>query len=128
MNSWVYNVSKHLPHIHAILGCDTTSFYGVGKVKILKKIMKHQDSLDLSSSLGESKELSMQSIKDVMVFFQTVMYSGRKDESYVRMFIRYVDTRVCLYKAMKMKSSQSLSPDPDSMRQAVIRVYYQVYH
>ena len=111
MNSWVYNVSKHLPHIHAILGCDTTSFYGVGKVKILKKIMKHQDSLDLSSSLGESKELSMQSIKDVMVFVQTVMYSGRKDES-------YVDTRVRLYKAKKMKSSQSLPPDPDSMRQA----------
>ena len=59
------------------------------KVKILKKKMKHQDSLDLSSSLGESKELSMQSIKDVMVFVHTVMYSGRKDES-------YADTRVRL--------------------------------
>ena len=75
------------------------------KVKILKKKMKHQDSLHLSSSLGESKELSMQSIKDVMVFVQTAMYSGRKDES-------YADTRVSLYKSMKMKSSQSLPPRP----------------
>eukprot|EP00794_Sanderia_malayensis_P021307 gene21307-biopygen16343 len=116
------NISKHLPHLHAISGCDSTSFfYGVGKVKILKKIMKHQDSLDLLRSLGGSKELSMQSIKDVMVFVQTVMYSGRKDES-------YVDTRVRLYKAMKTKSSQSLPPDPDSMQQAVRRVHYQVYH
>ena len=93
------NISMHLPHIHAISGCDDTSFfYGVGKVKLLKKIMKHQDSLDLLSSLGESKELNMQNVKDVMVFVQTVMYSVRKDES-------YVDTRVRLYKAMKTKSS-----------------------
>ena len=39
------NVFTHLPHMHTISECDTTSFfYGVGKVKILKKIMKHQDS------------------------------------------------------------------------------------
>ncbi len=66
---------------------------GLGKVEILKKIMKHRDSLDLLSSLEESEELSMHSIKDVMVFVQTVMYSGRKDEP-------YVDTRARLYKAM----------------------------
>ncbi len=62
----------------------------------------------------------MQSIKDVIVFVQTAMYSGRKDES-------YVDTNFRLYKAMKMKSSKLLPPDPDSMQQAVRRVYYQVY-
>ena len=116
------NVSMHLPNIHAISGCDTTSFfYGVGKFKLLKKVMKNQDSLDHLSSLGESKELDLQSIKDIMVFVQTVMYSGRRDES-------YVDTRVRLYKAMKTKSSQSLPPDPDSIHQAVRRVHYQVYY
>ena len=114
------NVSMHLPHIHVIPGCDTTSFfYGVGKVKLLKKIIKHQDSLDLLSSLGESKELNVQNVEDVIVSVQTVMYSGRKDEL-------YVDTRVRLYKDMKIKSSQSLLPDPDWMQQAIRRVHFQV--
>eukprot|EP00795_Rhopilema_esculentum_P011083 gene11083-biopygen13452 len=90
-------VLMHLPHIHSILGCDTTSFfYGFGRVKLLKKVMKNQGSLDLLSSLVESKELDLQSIKDIIVFVQTVMYSGRRDES-------YVDTRVLLYKDMKTK-------------------------
>ena len=63
----------------------------------------------------------MQNVKDVMVFVQTVMYSGRKDES-------YFDTRVRLYKAIKTKSSQSLPPDPESMQQAFRRVHYEVYY
>ena len=29
-------ISRYLPQVHAITGCDTTSlFYGIGKVKVL---------------------------------------------------------------------------------------------
>ena len=91
------------------------------KLSFLKKILKHQDSLELLGSLGKAKELSIDSINDAVEFVKTVMYSGRKDES-------LVDTRARLYKAMKAKSSQPLPPDPDSMHQAILRVHYQLYH
>ena len=39
-----------------------------------------------------------------------------------------MQTRVKLYKALKTKSSKALPPDPDSLRQALLRVHYQVYY
>ena len=39
-----------------------------------------------------------------------------------------MQTRIRLYQAMKMKSSQALPPDPDSAKQAILRIHYQVYY
>ena len=37
-------LSLHLPHIHALAGCDTTFyFYNIGKVKIMRKLVKDQN-------------------------------------------------------------------------------------
>ena len=61
----------------------------------------------------------MDHLQDVTKFIQTVMYSGKEDES-------LVSTRVCLCKAMKTKSSQALPSDSDSIQQAILRVHYQI--
>ena len=39
-----------------------------------------------------------------------------------------VQTRVRLYKNQKMKGSQSLPPDPDSLKQAILRINHQLYY
>ena len=51
-------------------------------------------------------------------FVRTVLYSGKQRES-------YIETRIRLYQEMKMKSSMSLPPDPDSVVQVIKRVHYQ---
>ncbi len=33
-----------------------------------------------------------------------------------------------MYKSMKQKTSQSIPPDPDSLKQAVLRANYQLYY
>ena len=44
--------------MHAISGCDTTSFFlGVGKIKIFK-IRKDPAALDLQKPLGENEEFN----------------------------------------------------------------------
>ena len=41
------NISELLPHVHAITGCDTTSFFfGGGKVRIFKKFIRNPAALD----------------------------------------------------------------------------------
>ena len=46
-------ISAFLPQILAITGCDTTStFFKMGKVKVLKKIQKDPDQLLLIKNVG----------------------------------------------------------------------------
>ena len=58
---------------------------------------------------------------DVIKFIQTICYSGKPNES-------LVDIRVRLYKNQKIKGSVSLPADPDSMKQAILRVHHQLYY
>ena len=108
VNHFAKNICLKLPHIHPITGCDTTSFlHGVGKVKVLQKLELDFESLELLNGLGDSESVSNLLKKSVMEFIQLLCYSGKKDES-------YFDTRVRLYKNMKVKSSSTLPPDPKS--------------
>eukprot|EP00794_Sanderia_malayensis_P011674 gene11674-biopygen9344 len=60
---WGAEVCCYLPQLHAITGCDTTSyFYGVGKVRTLKKVLKNPQSLLLIQNLGKEKVLSEEDI------------------------------------------------------------------
>ena len=67
------------------------------------------------------KDLSEQCISEVNKFVVSNMYAGRKGET-------IIDARVRLYKSIKTKSSQALPPDADSLKQALLRVHYQVFH
>lgn len=114
-------ISKTLPHIHAVTGCDTTSYlYGVGKVKVLKKLQKSEESLNLIENLGATVNITEDIKEDAVKFIQCLCYSGNLDES-------LVETRVRLYKSMKTKSSQSLPADPSSLEQHILRVHYQLW-
>ena len=77
------------------------------------------ESLELLNGLGDSESVSDQLEKSVMEFIQLLCYSGKKDES-------YVDTRVRLYKNMKVKSSSTLPPDLKSLNQHIRRVNFQL--
>ena len=55
---WGNTISLFLPTIHALTGCDTTSFfYRVGKVRILKKMCKNPEQCMLLSGLGHDEVL-----------------------------------------------------------------------
>ena len=98
-----------LPRIHCLTGCDTTSYpFGVGKVKVLKKLVSVKDALSLLEGLGDSETVSQDLERSIKTFVQLICYSGVKDES-------YVDTRVRMYQKMKVKSSMSLPADPESL-------------
>ena len=95
VNHFGNDVCIKLPHIHAITGCDTTSYFnGVGKVKVLKKIVGNPDLLSLLNDFGESVAVSDALQDKVTKFIQRVCYSGQENESLVQ-------TRVRLYKKMR---------------------------
>ena len=84
-------ICLRLPALHAISGCDTTSyFYNVGKVKLIKKVLKSPERLALLDSLGKERELGDRDMEEVQEFVRVVMYPGKENESYVA-------TRVRLY-------------------------------
>ena len=115
------DLSLKLVHIHAVTGCDTTSyFYGVGKMKVLNKCKKEPKLLSLLNDLGAADGLPAQ-YKDIVEFIRTACYAGTRGES-------LVETRVRLYQKQKVKTSQSLPPDPDSMKQAVLRINHQLFY
>ena len=114
--------SMMLPHLHALTGCDSTSyFYEVGKVKVLRKCLKDPDVLDLLELLGKEVQFSNVEEERVSKFVQQVCYNGYKNET-------MIDTKIRLYQNMKTKSSLPLPPDTNSLRQALLRVHHQVYY
>ena len=110
-----------LPAVHALTGCDTTSyFFKVGKVKVLKKLMKAERKADLLTDLGRDDDVSSLVLERAKQFVRTVLYTGKEKET-------YIETRIRLYQEMKVKSSMSLPPDPDSIIQVIKRAHYQIY-
>ena len=85
------------------------------------KLLKKKTGLALLDYIGKEAHLHDAAIIDATKFIQTVMYGGRNEET-------LVETRVRLYQGMKTNSSETLPPDPDSVKQAVLRVHYQVYY
>ena len=95
------DVCSILQQLHAITGSDTAAYkFNIGKVRVLKKVIKDPSGTLLISKLGTTVLLSDDDIEKAMQFIQTVMYGGKIHES-------YVSTRVRLYKNLKTKSSVS---------------------
>eukprot|EP00794_Sanderia_malayensis_P014584 gene14584-biopygen11679 len=70
--------------------------------------------------LGQDRNLDDQSVEEVKEFIRKIVYNSAAEETYVQ-------TRINIYRNMKCKSSLSLPPDPDSVREAIKRVHYQVF-
>ena len=78
-------VSLRLPQFHAITGCNTTSFFfGVGKVKVLKKLIKDSSKYALLDSIGKTSSLTENAHAETLKFIQTVLYSGKEEETLVQ--------------------------------------------
>ncbi|MAG85790.1 MAG: hypothetical protein CMB97_00015 [Flavobacteriaceae bacterium] len=116
------DICQALPAMHAMTGCDTTSyFFKTGKVKVFKKLLNDPAKCKLLRYLGLDSDLKSDDINNLKEFIRTVIYNGKDNET-------YVETRIRLYKEMKSKSSLPVSPDPDSAEQAIRRANYQVFH
>ena len=93
-----------LPKIHTVTGCDTTSFfYGISKIRALKKLMKDNSKLELLDSLREAETLGHGELSAVSMFVQKVLYNGIENES-------LVETRIRLYKSMKKSQLKLYHP------------------
>eukprot|EP00794_Sanderia_malayensis_P016276 gene16276-biopygen13830 len=111
-----------LPAIHALSGCDTTSyFFKVGKVKVLKKLLNAPEKCRLLEGLGKATTIQVSELEKVKEFIRTVFYNGKTTET-------YVTTRLRIYKELKVKSSSAIPPDPDSAEEAIKRANYQLFH
>ena len=95
------------------------TFTGLEKL-VFKKLVSHPAKCQMLESLGKNKELSDEDIECVNKFIQIVIYSGNEDEEYVA-------TRIRLYQNLKVKSSMSIPPDPDSVVQVIKRAHRQSY-
>ena len=114
-------VCDHFPAMHAITGCDTTSyFYRISKIKVLQNMQKQIEFCELISCLGETLNLSDSNIERVKEFVRTIVYNGRPSESLVQ-------TRVRLYQSLKQKLSMCIPPDPDSFKQCIKHAHYQTF-
>lgn len=102
-------------------GCDTTSYlFKVGKVKVMKKLLNTASKAYLLMDLGKDQSITEEIVQSAKEFLRTMLYTGKQKETYIQ-------TRIRLYKEMKVKSSMCLPPDPDSVVQVIKRVHYQVY-
>ncbi len=116
------DLSLALPAIHALSGCDTASyFFRVGKLKILKRVFKAQESCSLIKNLGLNGNITEDELDNAKEFIRTIFYGGNSNQT-------YVETRIRLYNDMKVKSSMCIPPDPDSVIQVIKRAHYQIYH
>ena len=62
-----------LPAMHAVTGSDTTSaMFGIGKVKIMKKLRKNSESIGLLEGGGIRQQISEDILTNVAKFVQTV--------------------------------------------------------
>ena len=70
-------LSLILPYLHAITGCDTTSYlHNVGKMRVLQKCLKDNSAVASLERLGESASFKPKDFNDVIKFIQTIFYSG----------------------------------------------------
>ena len=80
------DICLKLPKIHAVTGCDTTSFFfGVSKIKVLKKIMKDNSKLKWLDSLGESEVLSPEGLSAVtQCLYRKSFITERRTKAWLR--------------------------------------------
>ena len=114
-------ICEKLPPFHALTGSDTTSyFFRAGKVKTFKKFMSSPDNLTLLKDFGKKENICAKTIELAKDFIKSIVYSGRKNES-------YVDSRVRIYQNLKRKTSMAIPPDPDSVVNAIKRAHLQTF-
>ena len=111
-------------HLHAVLGCDTTShLYGIGKGTSLKKFKSSQHFREqakvFATESATSKEISTAGEQALVI-----LYNGTPGESLDS--LRYK----CFYEKVSMNTScihpQTLPPTSAAAKYHSLRVYFQI--
>ena len=86
----------------------------------MKTKLDETQNCALLDGLGKASSIAENSIEKTKELIRTVFYSGRLTET-------YVETRMRMYKNLKVKSSSSIPPDPHSVEKVIKNVTYQVF-
>ena len=109
-----------LPALHSLTGCDTTSyFYRSSKTSVFEKARKNK-SLRLLEQLGNERTLDEDGEASVTKFIHKTIYSGKRGDDLVTMRIRQYDK-------LRVKTTQSIIPDPESIRHLIQRANMAAY-
>eukprot|EP00794_Sanderia_malayensis_P002215 gene2214-2520_t len=115
------SVCLQLPAFHSVTGCDTTSyFYRTSKAQYLKK----HEKTSLYTSLSHwavQKVLDEEGADSVIKFIHETIYNGKPNDN-------LVTTRIKQYDKLRVKTTQSVIPDPESIRHLVKRANMAAYY
>ena len=128
------NVACCLMQFHSITGCDIISyFYSVGKITVMRKILKGPGSVNLIEGLGKKKVLSFSDLIKCQDFLQRIMYAGTQNEEYAGTRIRLdKETRKDVLSPATTRSqfvhSSNLTCSPSGIRfETVLREGYRIH-
>ena len=95
-----------------------SGFFGRGKKSVIKNVRKNIDEAkELLENFGKSLTMTEDCFKSVILFVIRFIYNDRKSSS-------LAESRYLSWKRMKMKSTQRLPPDEDSLRWHIMRSSY----
>eukprot|EP00794_Sanderia_malayensis_P012345 gene12345-13618_t len=110
-----------LPAFHAPTGSDTTSyFYRISKKSIFDRAVK-QKSLPFLEKLGDEKSLNADGERDITNFIHRAIYNGKENDD-------IVTARVNQYDKLRVKTTQSIIPDPGSLKYLIQRANLATYY
>eukprot|EP00794_Sanderia_malayensis_P014979 gene14979-16522_t len=110
-----------LPAFHAPTGSDTTSyFYRISKKSLFDRAAK-QKSLPLLEKLGDEKSLNGDGERDITNFIHRAIYNGKENDG-------IVTTRINQYDKLMVKTTQSIIPDPGSLKYLIQKANLATYY
>jgi len=110
-----------LPAFHSLTGCDTTSyFYHISKTSVFEKARKNK-SLYLLEQLGNERTLGEDGETSITKFIHETIYSGQQGDD-------LVTTRIRQYDTLRVKTTQSIIPDPGIIKHQIQRANMATYY
>eukprot|EP00794_Sanderia_malayensis_P002242 gene2242-2558_t len=110
-----------LPAFHAPTGSDTTSyFYRISKKSLFDRAAK-QKSWPLLEKLGDEKSLNGDGERDITNFIHRAIYNGKENGG-------IVTTRINQYDKLRVKTTQSIIPDPGSLKYLIQKANLATYY
>ena len=110
-----------LPAFHSLTGCDTTSyFYRISKTSVFEKARKNK-SLYLLEQLANERTLDEDGEASITKFIYETIYSGKRGDD-------LVTTRIRQYDKVRVKTTQSIIPDPGSIKHLIQRANMVAYY
>jgi hypothetical protein len=116
-------VTRQLPVVHAISGCDTTSaLYGHGKASIFKSIVTNQHTYHLTEVVG-CPEATPEDVVGAGLQLLVLIYGGKAGDTLNHM--RYATYMNIVASSMSPPRPERLPPTEASAKQHILRVHIQ---